>query len=385
MHLLLIHNNYGTYSGEESVVDKQISLFNEMGHSISEYRKTTEGARGTALGNIKGLLQGFYSPNAVRDIKRMMKTNKPDAVVIHNLYPYISPAILKHIRKAGVPVIMTVHNFRLICPTGLFMRDSKPCELCLEKKNEWGCIKYNCEQSILKSIGYAGRNGYARITKAYSDNVDIFACITKFQTEKLTKAGFNSDKMRIIPNFINIPKEEPHYNPGEYIAISGRLSKEKGIDLIIEAARQTPEIEYRFAGGIRPEDKELMANAPKNCLFLGHLSGEELSGFYQKARFLLIGSRCYEGFPMTILDASLYGKPSIGPAHAGFLEIIDKQETGLLFTPSDIEDMKKQIEMLWNNPDLAVEYGKNAYRKLKENYSAEVAKENWKKCLAFNA
>ena len=101
-----------------------------------------------------------------------MRKEKPDIINVHNLYPFISPAALIECKKAGIPVVMTVHNFRLICPTGLFMRNGKPCEQCLDRKNEWSCIKYNCEHSIFKSIGYTLRKVYARWTKPYQKNED---------------------------------------------------------------------------------------------------------------------------------------------------------------------------------------------------------------------
>ena len=376
MKILLIHNNYGIYTGEEAVVDRQIDLFKSMGHDISIYRKTTEGVRGTLIGDIKGLLGGFYSPSAVRDIKCMMKTDKPDIVVVHNLYPYISPAVLKHIHQAGVPIVMTVHNFRLMCPTGLFMRNSLPCELCLGSY-EWNCIKYNCENSFLKSLGYAGRNWYARITKAYSDNVQMYACITRFQIQKLIQAGFDKDRMEHIPNFIE-KIVEPNYYLGNYVAISGRLSKEKGIDLALQVAAKTPDIKYVFAGSPR-EDEPITTPIPNNCTFLGHISKEELVEFYRNSRFLLNMSRCYEGFPMTILEAAAYGKPSIGPGHAGFLEIIDNQATGLHFKPGSEDDLKDKISWLWNNHETCMEMGKNAFSKLKNNYVTDIVRNKWEK------
>jgi Glycosyltransferase len=381
MKILLIHNNYGVYSGEETVVDRQMALFKEMGYEVTIYRKTTEGVRGTAWGSLKGLLFGFYAPNAVRDIKRLIKNDKPDVVVVHNLYPFISPAVLKPIKQAGIPIIMTIHNFRLICPTGLFMRNAAPCEDCLEKRSEWSCIRHNCEHSLMKSIGYAGRNWFARITQAYKDSVDYFACITQFQIQKLIAAEFDPEKMKHIPNFLeNI--SEPKYTRGDYVAICGRLSKEKGIDLILEIARQTPNIPFVFAGTVRPEDAELIKNAPVNCTFVGHLAAEKLKDFYSKARFLLMGSRCYEGFPMTILEAANFGKTSIGPAHGGFPEIIDDNSTGLLFAPGNAEDLKEKIISLWNDPEKTVEYGKNAYQKLKKNYTMEVVRKKWSDLLA---
>jgi len=374
MKLLLIHNDYGKYSGEEAVVDRQIVLFKRMGHEVGVYRKTTEGRRGTFWGNIKGLLWGFYAYNAVRDIKQIMKDDRPDIVVVHHLYPFISPAILKHIKKAGVPVIMTVHNFRLMCPTGLFMRNSEPCELCLGG-HEWNCIRHNCESSHLKSLGYAGRNWYARATKAYINNVDIYACITRFQIQKLIQAGFDKNKMRHIPNFLD-RVEDPAYSLGDYVAISGRLSKEKGIDLALEVATMTPDIKYVFAGSPRKEEP-ITTPIPDNCIFLGYIPKKELANFYQNARFLLNMSRCYEGFPMTILEAASHGKPSIGPGHAGFLEIIENNITGLHFKPGNAEDLKRKITWLWNNPDSCMEMGKNAFLKLKNNYTTEIVKKQW--------
>lgn len=118
-------------------------------------------------------------------MREALRREKPDVVNVHNLYPFISPAALKECHKAGVPVVMTVHNFRLICPTGLFMRDGSPCELCLQRGNEWGCVRYNCEHSMMKSVGYAARNAVARLTGAYRRNVTRFACITDFQRRQI--------------------------------------------------------------------------------------------------------------------------------------------------------------------------------------------------------
>ncbi len=374
MNILIIHNEYGAYSGEEAVVDRQISLFQELGHAVRVYRKTSAGQRGTLLGNIKGLLQGFYSHASVRDIDQIIQENKPDAVVIHNLYPYISPAILKPIQRAGVPIIMTVHNYRLMCPTGLFMRNTAPCELCLGG-HEFNCIKHNCEHSWFKSIGYAGRNWYARITRAYMDNVTVYACITAFQTYKLSEAGFPCDRLRVIPNFVsNAP--EPEFTEGEYVAISGRISREKGVDLILNVARKTPQIKYVFAGLARKED-DLLSDVPDNCTFVGHLSSKELADFYAKARFLVIASRWYEGFPITILDAFSFGKPVIGPAHGGFLEIIDNEINGLHFIPGNELHLAEKIIQLWNDPVACMNMGRKGYEKLMTTYTLPVVKNQW--------
>ena len=194
MKILLVHNEYGKYSGEEAVVDKMAGIFSGLGHEVAQLRMSTAGLRDSATGKMRGFLAGIHSPGGVRAMREAIERERPDVVNVHNLYPFISPASLRECRKAGVPVVMTIHNFRLICPTGLFMRNGEPCEECLERGNEWGCVKHNCEQSLLKSVGYAARNAVARLKHHYLDCVDRFACITDFQRRKLIAAGFPAEK-----------------------------------------------------------------------------------------------------------------------------------------------------------------------------------------------
>ncbi|MBP3294716.1 MAG: glycosyltransferase family 4 protein, partial [Clostridia bacterium] len=319
---------------------------------------------------------GIYSPVGVKGMRDVLHREKPDVVNIHNLYPFISPAALFECKKAGVPVVMTIHNFRLICPTGLFMRNGEPCEYCLSKGNEWGCVKYNCEHSLMKSVGYAARNAVARITGAYAKCVDRFACITEFQRQKLIAAGFDPEKIVVIPNAIDSPAERK-ISVGKYVAYSGRLSREKGVDLIIEVARRHPEIPFRFAGAVR--DAAMVNDLPGNVSRAGYLSGAALEDFYKNASFFVMASRWYEGFPMTILEAARYGKPTVGPDHGGFTEIIGKgeQSIGKLFKPADVEDLERQVVELWNTPEDVVRLGSSAFDKLRSRYSVEVISRQW--------
>lgn len=225
MKILLVHNDYGKYSGEEAVVDRLAAMWTAHGHEVAQLRQSTAESRERLTGKIRGFCAGLYCPSGVKAIREALQREKPDVVNVHNLYPFISPAALFECKKAGVPVVMTVHNFRLICPTGLFMRNGRPCELCLENGNEWECVRYNCEHSLLKSVGYAARNAVARLSKAYSECVDKFACITDFQRKKLIEAGFAADRITVIPNSMEAPVS---YTPsiGNYVAYIGRLSYE---------------------------------------------------------------------------------------------------------------------------------------------------------------
>ena len=189
---------------------------------------------------------------------------------------------------------------------------------------------------------------------------------------------------------------------GEYVGYCGRISGEKGIDIIIEAARLHPEIPFKFAGGVR--DKELVADLPANVELLGYLSGKELEEFYRNARFFVMASRCYEGFPMAVLEAGQYGKPMVAPNHGGFREIIEGSEAtgceeiskgekttsekgktangiGMLFEANNAEDFERTIVSLWNDEALTMELGKRALEKIAKDYSTEAVARQWKTLL----
>jgi glycosyltransferase involved in cell wall biosynthesis len=380
MKVLLVHNDYGKYSGEEAVVDKMAVMLSGLGYDVAQLRMSTANARENISGKIRGFISGLYCPSGIKAMRKAIDREHPDVINVHNLYPFISPAALRECKKVGIPVVMTIHNFRLMCPTGLFMRDGKPCELCLQKGNEWGCVRYNCEKSMLKSIGYAARNAIARIKRHYIDCVDIFACITDFQRQKLIEAGFPKEKLIVIPNSIDVIQYSDT-QIGGYVGYCGRISYEKGGDIFVELARRNPQIHFKIAGTIR--DKSLIGEIPNNLEILGYVSGEALSNFYSGSRFIVMPSRCYEGFPMTILEAANYNKPVITPDHGGFTEIIghDDNAIGQLFTPGDIASIESAIIELWNDTDEVTRLGNAAHCKLTKEYSIEVISQKWNQLI----
>ena len=370
MKVLITHNAYGKYSGEEAVVDRIAAVLEAHDDVVQRYERTTEGVRDSLSGKVRSFFSGIYSRSGVRGMREALESAKPDVVNVHNVFPFISPAALKECKKVGVPIIMTVHNFRLICPTGLFMRNGLPCEKCLEQHSEWGCLRHNCEESWLKSLAYTLRSVHARRTRAFLDNVDIFSCITDFQRQKLISAGIPEERIVVNPNFLDSVKE-PQFKLGDYVAYCGRLSIEKGIDYILEIARKHPEIPFKFAGALREGSN--MENIPNNCEIVGHLNKTQLETFIEGSRFNLMASKWYEGFPMAILEAASHGKPTIGPDHGGFSEIIGKGDDaiGRLFAPNDIEDLEEQVIRLWNAPEDVDHLGHAAYNKLKTEYSSK--------------
>lgn len=380
MKVLIVHNDYGKYSGEEAVVDQMAAMLPRLGYDVAQLRMSTAGHRESLRGKMKGFVSGIRCPSGVKAMREAIRVEKPDVVNVHNLYPFISPEALRECKKGGVPVVMTIHNFRLICPTGLFMRDGKPCERCLERGNEWGCVRYNCEHSLLKSVGYAARNAVARIGRHYKDCVDYFACITDFQRRKLLEAGYPAEKLVVIPNAVEA-LDLPEPDTGTYVGFCGRLSREKGIDLIIEAARRNRDIPFRLAGECR--EPELIANLPENVELTGYLRGDALRDFYRNSRFMVMASRWYEGFPMSILEAAQHYKPTVGPDHGGFTEIIGDGDNaiGRLFKPGSDDELSESIRNLWDNVEVCGLLGRNARIKLEHEYSSRVIAAKWQQLL----
>lgn len=381
MKILFVHNDYGKYSGEEAVVDQLSLSFQHHGHDIAFYRPGSGQHRTCLSGQIRGFLNGIYSFSGIRGLRQSLERERPDVVNVHNLYPFISPAALKECRRSGVPVVMTVHNYRLMCPTGLFLRNGVPCELCLRQGHEWSCIRYNCEHSFPKSLGYALRNLVARRRAYYQRYVDTFVCLTVFQKEKLIEAGFSPACIEVIPNGIETGDLESQ-EIGSYVGYAGRLSEEKGYDLLLEAARRHPEIPFHFAGAQRNDPASLL----ENVRFYGHLSQKELHEFIQKSRFMVFPSRFYEGFPVSVLEAMAQSKAVIGSNHGAFPEIIGSGETaiGRLFAPGQVESLEEEIGELWNHPEESARLGRKAYEKVRSEYSAEFVFKQWEKILKRN-
>lgn len=354
MRILMVHNDYGRYSGEEAVVDQLIADGRKAGIYIETLRRTSKFSRDNFIGKVHGFISGMYSFSGVLMMREAIRTFQPDIVHIHNLYPFISPSALFECKKANIPVVMTVHNYRLLCPTGLFLRNGHPCEECLVKHSEMPCIKYRCEGSLIQSIGYAFRNHRSRKSGAYMKCVDYFCCLTEFQKNKLIEGGYPPEKMFVFPNYVKIQR---HFDEDErdipvserkYVGYVGRLSEEKGYDLLLEVARRHPEIQFEYAGAFRdPTDEEQLPNV----VFHGVLDQKALSEFYRNSRFIVIPSRCYEGFPIVMLESFGYERTCIAPNHGAFPDLMQYEghPSGLLFTPSDVDSLEEAVLDLWND------------------------------------
>ncbi len=367
MKVLLVHNSYGKFSGEESVVDTQAKLLENNGHKVLRFERSSAELRSLSS-KYKAFFTGIHNPAAARQIRIILNAFSPDVVHIHNLFPLISPAILPECRKAGIPVVMTVHNYRLICPNGLHMTRGQICNKCCGGK-EWWCVLRNCESSFFKSFGYALRNYFARKRRLFYDNVTLYACLTEFHKKRLIYSGFPENRISVVPNMCNI-QDETQTTEGSYVGFMGRISPEKGVDVLLQCAKLLDPIHFRIAGNY-VHGYDISRDAPSNVEFCGFLEGENLNIFRRQMRIAVMPSRWYETFGLILAEAALYGKPVIAARLGAMAEIVDDGKTGLLFEPGDAEDLAHKIKILWNDPELCHQMGEAGRKKALQEYSAD--------------
>jgi glycosyltransferase involved in cell wall biosynthesis len=340
--VLFIHNKYAVHSGEEAMLGRIMRLLRERGHEVRLYSR--DSAELTGIGHkLTAFFSGIYSLSAQRQIRRIVSEFQPDIVQIQNLFPLISPSILPVLKELGLPVVMRLANYRLICPNGLFLSHGKLCEKCRGGR-EFQCMIENCEQDVLKSTAYALRSWVARKLRLYRDNVAHYYAQTIFQREMLIEEGYSEDQIDVIPNMVRITEMEPDSIPGGFVGYVGRMSAEKGIDTFLAAATRCSDISFKVAGN--PQGYISSERVPPNVEILGQLDGVQLAIFYQKCRFIVMPSRCYEGFPGVIIEAMNFGRPVIASRLGGMAEIVDDQINGLLFEAGNATDLAAKISIL---------------------------------------
>ena len=368
--IAIVHNAYGKVSGEEIVIDDLVQLLQSRGVTVKRFSRSSAEIEDTRLGKISAFFSGFHNPFSRRAFGQFLRDNRPDVVHIHNLYPLISPSILPECTAQGIPVVMTVHNFRLACPNGLLMSHGEICDRCLGGREYW-CIFRNCEESILKSTGYALRTATARILRCYYDNVNHFICLSVFQKNILLKEGLPADRVTVLANPFSFTGETiSNKESGGYVAYVGRISPEKDVLTLIEAARKLDNIQFKFAGDYH-RMPEVIKQKPDNCEFLGQLNSEDIVQFYQNARIIVFATRCYEGFPTVLLEAMSHSLPVICSRIGGLPEIVDDRITGLLYEPGNADELADHLRTLWQNPALCQKLGDAGRRKVLEDYAAE--------------
>lgn len=351
MRILQVHNYYQQSGGEDIVVAAERELLLSHGNEVRLYEVSNDAVQGT-FQKIQTAWQAPYSIGARDRFAGELASYKPDLVHAHNTFPLLTASIYDACRDAGVPVVQTLHNYRTICPGGLLLRDDKVCEECLHG-SAYRAGWYRCyRDSVLGSLAVARMVEYHRSRNTWREKVDCFIALTDFAKEKFVQAGFPADKIAIKPNFIDAGPVAD-FPRGGYALFVGRLSREKGAGLLLEAWEQLAgaiPLKIVGEGPLGPEIAGKAALIPA-VEALGRRSRSEVLSLMRKAMVLVLPSLCYEGLPMTVVEAYSVGLPVIASDLGSMSSLIDHGRTGLHFRCGDARDLAGQIEWILANPD----------------------------------
>lgn len=328
---------------------------------------------GSIFSKIKAAGRLLYSFEAKAKIEKLIKEERPDIVHLNNIHHQISPSILHTFKKWNLPVVMTLRDYKIVCPTYSMLANGKPCEKCKGGRYYWCSINKCTKNSYAKSlVSVVEMYLHHKILHIY-DLIDVFISPSKFLKEKLEEMGFKK-KVVYLPNFIDAEDCELEYKyTQKTICYFGRLSKEKGLFTLLDTMKGI-DVKLKIIGdGSLKECLRLKVKSENsdNVYFLGHKVGEELKNEIKNSMVVVFPSEWYENNPRTVLESFALGKPVVGARIGGIPELVKDNETGLTFEPGNTRDLRDKIEILLAKPDKIVEMGKNARKFVEENFKPE--------------
>ncbi|AUS25456.1 glycosyl transferase [Paenibacillus polymyxa] len=382
--VLIIHNFYQQSGGEDKVVEQESAMLRSRGIETEHYYVHNDSIQSKGLANMAKLaVEAAWSFPEFKRIKELLLRVKPDVVHVHNFFPVISPSVYHACERLGVPVVQTLHNYRLICPAATFMRGNEVCEKCLHG-TLLHSIRHGCYRgSQLQTIPVAAMIKFNELIGTWQHKVSRYIALTEFARDKFAESGIPLDRIAVKPNFIHHQTVKAKYDPNDrYLLFVGRISAEKGVRNLLQAWSQ---LEDR--GGLRlviigdgPQKAELAAAySQEDIRFLGKQDGDTVLDCMSRAMYVMVPSIWYEGFPMTIVESYSVGTPVLCSRIGALEEIVEDGVTGFHFQHDDLENIKTVIRR-------AVAYENYAAmrQKVAENYAAHYTEEvNVKQLLAI--
>lgn len=361
--ILIAHNAYQQKGGEDTVVEAEIALLRTRGHAVQTlFRHNDElnaMPRAAALGRM------FWSARTTHDVARAVADFRPDVIHVHNTFPLISPSLYWAADRASVPVVQTLHNFRLHCPQAMYLRDGKVCEDCLGHMPWRGAVRGCYRGSKAQSAALASMLTAHRALGTWQHKVTRYIALNEFCRSKFIEGGLPADRLVVKPNFVDF--DAPAEGERAGFLFVGRLSEEKGVATLAEASR-AESFDVRIVGS-GPEAGLLERLAGVKCL--GALPGDQVRAEMSRASALVLPSIWYENFPRTLVEAFGCGLPVIASRIGALADLVEDGVTGLLFEPGNAQDLAVKMRWAQQNPARMQEMGQAARRRYEALYTAD--------------
>lgn len=370
----MVHNHYGSAvpSGENRVFELERDMLRRNGHEVETLERFSDTLlkRGT-MGTLAGAIMTPWNPMTARAIAEIAERFRPDIVHAHNTFPMLSPSIFSAVECAGR--VLTLHNYRLVCPAAIPMRGGQVCTKCIDTRSVWPAIRHGCyRSSYAATLPLALKVGFNRLRGTWQRDVERFITLTSFQRETMIRAGLPADKIAIKPNFYpGEPRARPLSERPNRAVFVGRLSQEKGVKDLLDAWLQwgetAPELRIVGDGPLRAQLQESVANS-RLISFLGHVESAEAEREIAMARMVILPSRCFEGFPMVLREAFALGTPvavsDIGPLP----DLVDELD-GVVFRSGAPEDLFERVSAAWNGAQRLESMASKSREVFSANYS----------------
>ncbi len=371
--VLVIHNQYQQPGGEDVVVRAEMEMLSRAGHRVLPFiRHNAAIAEYNPLQKASLLASTIWNQSVFRQIRELIANERPDVAHCHNLVPLVSPAAYSACKSAGVPVVQTLHNYRLLCPAGTLYGGGQICEEC-RRSLAYGVVRGCYRNSRVQTATLATMLGVHRLFGTWSHSIGAYVALSQFSRDYFVAAGLPAEKIHLKPNFLTA-EPSPRKGLGDYALFVGRLAPEKGVLEMLAAWKRLSHIPLVVVGDgpLRDQVSQLVRESGgTHVKLLGQLSADDTRAQMKNARFLVFPSRWNEPFGMALLEAAACGAPSIAARIGGVPELVVEGQTGLLFDPQNLEELAVKAEWAWTHPAEMAAMGSAARRLFQEKYSAE--------------
>jgi glycosyltransferase involved in cell wall biosynthesis len=375
MKIVAIHNAYQQAGGEDVVFEQECQLLRCHGNQVITYQRTNRELEKISGLECLTLMQRIISAEDSRKaVSDLLKSEKPDLVHVHNTFMLVSPSVYQVCREARVPVVQTLHNYRLLCPAATLYRDGHVCEECTEH-GLWRGIQHGCYRgSRATTAAVALMLKVHRVRRTWTEAVSGYIALSEFSRQKFVTGGLPAAKVTVKPNFV-YPDPGERIDSGGYAIFVGRLASEKGVSTLLSAWEHLHSLIPLMIVGDGPLRPSLEAEAAqrklKNVTFRGRLNRDETRDAIKHSAFLILPSLCFENFPMTIVEAFACGTPVLCSALGGMQELVSNQRTGLHFAPSDAADLARKATWAIDHPSEMYSMGRECRREYEARYTPE--------------
>ena len=364
MRILVAHNAYQQRGGEDSVVEAEAALLASRGHAVERFLRHNDAI--ADMSRLDAAVQTVWSAPAARDFEAVLRAFRPDVVHVHNTFLLMSPAIYWVANRLRVPVVQTLHNFRLLCPSAMFLREGKVCEDCLGRLPWRGATRACYRGSRPASAALAGMLTVHRLAGTWRNKVTRYIALNEFCRDKFVTGGLPAERIVVKPNFVEL--EPPAERDRSGFVFVGRLSAEKGVEVLLDGLARAGGLGLKVIGS-GPEVSRFEGR--DGVEMLGSLERKDVCAQMSGALALVFPSIWYETFGLVIVEAFASGTPIIGSRLGVVPDLVEDGVTGLLFNPGDASDLAEKLRWAQAHPGEMAAMGRAARARYEALYTAD--------------